>query len=136
MKRLCLVIILLSVAFTANSAAAELPVPVVQAFESYCSLPGQLIPILKTASDKESATSAAQQLQAALPRIYHARDLLHHMPALTPQQNQQVRMQYEKRMLSEWNALYGEIERVRNANCFGSKELARAYNIMCLMIEK
>lgn len=136
MKRLCLVIISLGFAFTGISAAAELPAPVVQAFESYCSLPGQLVSILKTAADKESATSAAQQLQAALPRIYHARDLLHQMPALTPQQNQQVRLQYEQRMLSEWNALYREIERVRNANCFDSKDFARAYNIMCLMIEK
>ena len=116
--------------------AAELPAPVTEAFDSYTALPSVLVPILEKAHDKESATSAAVELRAALPSIFRTRESLHKMPTLTPEQNQLVRTQYGQRMREEWAKMYEQIARVRQANCFKSVELAQAFRLMCMMIEK
>lgn len=114
----------------------KLPESVVKAFDAYTSLPGTLVPILKKANDKESADKAAQELHKALTSIYDARDLLHAMPKLTPAQNQQVRVQYGQKMREEWAQLYEQVERIHKMGCFHSRDLAKACNLMNMMIEK
>ena len=114
----------------------KLPESVVKAFDAYTSLPDTLVPILKKATDKESADKAAPELRKALARIYDARDLLHSMPKLTPAQNQQVRLQYGQKMREEWGSLYEQVERLRKNGCFQSQDLADVCNLMNMMIEK
>jgi hypothetical protein len=116
--------------------AKELPAAVDKAFTEYAALPGKLIPALSMAQDKASADAAAEKLRLALPAIYDARELLHHMPQLTPAQNEQVKQTYGHRMRVEWAKLYEQIARVREARCYQSVALAQAFRLMCMMIEK
>ncbi len=134
MKKLCLA--LLSCSTPLVSAEPALPAAVNDAFETYCALPARLIPILDKARDKASADAAAKELNNELPAIYETRDKLHNMPQLTPAQNQAVRISYGQRMREEWAGMYSAIARVRKANCFQSVEFARAFRLMCMMIEK
>lgn len=116
--------------------ATELPVAVQQAFETYTALPGKLIPILQKAQNTTSATQVAPQLKAALPAIYQARDLLHHMPQLTPTQNQLVRTSYGQRMREAWAGMYEQISRLKAERCYQSAEFAEIFHLMCMMIER
>ncbi len=116
--------------------AKELPASVVQAFEAYTSLPGKLVPVLKKVQDKASASTAARELNAALPAIYQARELLHNMPGLTLEQNQQVRTSYGQRMREAWAGMYEEISRLKQARCYQSAEFADVFHLMCMMIER
>lgn len=118
------------------AAEVKLPESVDSAFNAYINLPGKLVPILKKATDKESADKAEPELREALSSVYEARDMLHKMPALTPDQNQQVREVYGKKMRQEWALFYEETTRIRKAGCFKSKAFAQTYNLMNMMIEK
>lgn len=116
--------------------AMELPAAVQQAFETYTSLPGKLVPLLQQARDTESATQVAPRLKAALPAIYEARDLLHNMPQLTPDQNQEVRTRFGLRMRREWAGMYEQISRLKAARCYQSADFADVFHLMCMMIER
>ncbi|MBR6576543.1 MAG: hypothetical protein IKK73_05365 [Akkermansia sp.] len=118
------------------SADTRLPAPIEKAFSAYTSLPSVLVPVLQQAQDKDSATSAAKVLQAKFPAICEARQKIKDMPQLTPEQNQQIRLQFGQRMREEWAKMYYEIERLRLNRCFQSDEMRDAFRLMCLMIEK
>lgn len=136
MKTIFLAILCLLQPIAWAATEAKLPDSVNSAFSAYISLPGKLVPILKKATDKESADLAATELRDALSSVYEARDMLHKMPTLTPDQNQQVRERYGKKMRQEWALFYEETNRIRKARCFKSKAFAQTYNLMNMMIEK
>ena len=129
---------ILAVAVAAQVALAGQPLPaaVADAFACYTALPSQLVPVLQKIRSQESADAHAAELHTAINNIYTAREKLHHMPELTPAQNQQVREQFGMQMREEWARLYAEITRLRQANCFKSVSLAREFRTMCMMIEK
>lgn len=116
--------------------ATELPAPVQAAFEAYASLPGQIIPHLQRVQDKASADAAAPHLNQSLSAIYTTREKLHRMPGLTPEQNQQVRLVYSRRMRENWGQLYAEISRLQNERCYQSASFAEVFHLLCMMIEK
>lgn len=113
-----------------------LPPAVVDAFTCYTGLPSKLVAVLQMAKDKESAEAAAPQLHEALAHIYTAREKLHHMPRLTPAQNQLVRTRYGQSMREEWGSLYAEIARLKQANAYHSESFLKEFRLMCMMIEK
>ncbi len=125
----------LPVAYTAGAADA-IPTAAVKAFDTYTALPGKLVPILQNAKDQASADATAPALTKALSDIYEARELIHKLPRLTARQNQAVRLKYAQRMREEWGRMYEEITRVRNARCYQSADFAKAFRLMCMMIEK
>ena len=129
---------ILAVAAAAHVATAAQPLPaaVAEAFACYTALPSRLVPVLQKIQCKDSADAYAPELHKAMNHIYTAREKLHYMPELTPEQNQQVRNQFGLQMRQEWARLYAEITRLRQANCFQSVPLAQEFRTMCMMIEK
>ena len=87
-------------------------------------------------TDKASADAQAPWLRKSLSEVYTVREKLHTMPRLTPAQNQQVRLKYEKRMRTEWGRMYAEISRLQEAKCYQSAELTEVFRLLCMMIEK
>ena len=116
--------------------ATGLPSAVDKAFTEYTALPGKLVPVLSKAQDKASADTAAEELRKQLPAIYEARELLHHMPQLTPSQSEHVKQAYGQRMREEWGRFYEQVSRLREARCYQSVALSQAFRLMCMMIEK
>lgn len=123
-------------AMASADVGPSLPPAVERAFSAYTNLPSVLVPVLQQAQDKDSATSAAKELQAKFPALCEARQKIKDMPQLTPEQNQQIRLQFGQRMREEWAKMYYEIERLRLNRCFQSDEMRDAFRLMCLMIEK
>lgn len=113
-----------------------LPDNVEEAFKSYIGLPGLLVPIMQKAQDKTSADAAAEPLHKSLPAVYEAREKLHRMPRLTPEQTQQIRQKYALQMRKEWGRMYEEISRLQKERCYQSAALAEVFHLLCMMIEK
>ena len=117
-------------------AQEALPRHVTELFEAYVALPNTLVPVLKSAQDKQTATAAAPKLQAELKKLYGIRDSLQKVSSLSPRQNELVRGKYEKDMRERWGAVYAEMFRLQQNRCYDSAEFARMYKIMCLMLNK
>lgn len=117
-------------------AQETLPAHITELFEAYVTLPNTLVPVLKSATDKESADKAAPRLREELKKLYGVRESLQKVSSLTPQQNEQVRKLYEKEMREQWGKVYEEMFRLQRNRCYGSAEFAGVYKIMCLMLNK
>lgn len=117
-------------------AAAEptLPPEVKEAFDSYCALPAELLPILESVQDKASADAAAPKLHAALDKIYITRDAMQKVSELTPAQSAFVQKQYAPAMRQQWGRVYEQIFRLRRAQCFGSIAFVNEFGYMNLML--
>ena len=136
MRHLFLTALLFTPSLLHAAPETALPAGVVDAFDSYCRLPGILVPQLQKVTDKASADAHAPELRKSLSKVYTVREKLHPMPRLTPAQNQQIRLKYEKRMRTEWGRMYAEISRLQEARCYHSAELTEAFRLLCMMIEK
>lgn len=136
MKHLCFSVLCLTAPAVWAAPAAELPAAVVQAFEAYTALPGQIAPLLEKVKDATSAKATTEELKTALSSVYRTRELLYQMPDLTPSQNQQVRTRYGQRMRVEWARMYEQIARLKAARCYQNAEFAEAFHLMCMMIER
>lgn len=123
--------------FAAPIIAQEaLPSHITNLFDSYVKLPDTLVPVLRSANDKASATAAAPKLQAELEKLYGIRESLRRVSSLTPQQNELVRNRYEQVMREQWGKVYSEMFRLQREKCYGSAEFTRLYRIMCMMLDK
>lgn len=119
------------------SVAAEqpaLPAEITAAFDSYCALPAELLPILESVRDKASADAAAPKLHAALDKIYVTRDAMQKVSALTPEQAELVQQKYALRMRQDWGRVYEHIFRLRKAQCFGSIAFVNEFGYMTMML--
>lgn len=116
------------------AAEPELPTEVKAAFDAYCALPAELLPILESVQDKASADAAAPKLHAALDKIYVARDAMQNVHSLTPGQNALVQKQYAAKMRQDWGLVYAHIFRLRKAQCFGSIAFVNEFGYMNLML--
>lgn len=123
--------------FAAPIVAQEvLPSHITDLFDSYVKLPDTLVPVLRSANDKASATAAAPKLRAELEKLYAIRESLKKVSSLTPQQNELVRNRYEQAMRKRWGKVYDEMFRLQREKCYGSAEFTRLYRIMCMMLDK
>lgn len=123
--------------FAAPIVAQEvLPSHITDLFDSYVKLPDTLVPVLRSANDKASATAAAPKLRAELEKLYAIRESLKKVSSLTPQQNELVRNRYEQAMRERWGKVYDEMFRLQREKCYGSAEFTRLYRIMCMMLDK
>lgn len=136
MRHLYLTALLFCPAVLHAAPETALPASVREAFDAYCRLPQILVPQLQKVTDKASADAQAPWLRKSLSEVYTVREKLHTMPRLTPAQNQQVRLKYEKRMRTEWGRMYAEISRLQEAKCYQSAELTEVFRLLCMMIEK
>ena len=136
MKISCFSALFLAAHVLNAAPAPTLPATVKDAFEAYASLPGKLIPITRKAQDTASADACAAELRQQLSEVYAVREKLHSMPRLTPELNQQVRLQYELVMRQEWGQMYAELSRLQNNRCFQSAAFAEVFRLLCMMIEK
>lgn len=117
-------------------AQEALPSHITGLFDSYVKLPDTLVPVLRSAHDKASATAAAPKLRAELEKLYDVRESLKKVSSLTPQQNELVRNRYEQAMREQWGKVYSEIFRLRREKCYDSAEFTRLYRLMCMMLDK
>lgn len=118
------------------SAQDSLPSHITNLFDSYVKLPDSLVPVLRSANDKDGATAAAPKLRAELEKLYAIRESLRKVSSLTPQQNELVRNRYEQAMREQWGKVYTEMFRLQREKCYGSAEFTRLYRIMCMMLDK
>lgn len=114
--------------------AEALPAEVTQAFDTYCALPAELLPVLEKVTDKASADAAAPELHAKLDRIYTAREALQKVPSLTTEQSELVQQQYAQKMRQDWGRVYEHIFRLRKAQCFGSIAFVKEFGYMTMML--
>lgn len=117
------------------AAQEPLPSDVQQAFERYTKLPDELLPVLKSITDRASADAAAPKLHELLPQVYDTRSAMQEIKELTPRQAEAVRQKYELAMRKGWGGFYGEVFRLQKANCFGSATLAKEFHLMCMMLK-
>ncbi len=117
-------------------AQESLPAHIRELFESYIALPNTLVPVLQSATDKQSADNTAPLLRDELKKLYGIRESLQKVPVLTPQQSEQVRKRYEREMREQWGKVYAEMFRLQQNRCYGSAEFAKVYKTMCLMLNK
>ena len=117
-------------------AQDALPRQITEAFDAYVALPQSLVPVLKSASDKQSADAAAVRLLPELKKLYGIRDALRKVNALTPQQNEVIRRKYERDMREQWGLVYTEMFRLQQNRCYGSNDFAKLYKLMCLLLNK
>lgn len=136
MKHFCFGVLCLTAPMVCAAPATELPAAVRHAFETYTALPAKLVPLLQKAQDTASADVVAPELKKSLSSIYEARELLHHMPTLTPEQNQEVRTSFGHRMRVEWGQMYEQISRLKAVRCYQSAKFAEVFRLMCMMIER
>lgn len=119
------------------SVAAEapaLPAEVKAAFDAYCALPAELLPVLERVQDKTSADAAAPSLHAALDKIYTTRNAMQKVQELTPEQTELVQQRYAARMRQDWGRVYEHIFRLRKAQCYGSIAFVNEFGYMTLML--
>lgn len=114
--------------------AAAIPAEVKAAFDSYCALPAELLPVLESVQDKASADAAAPKLHAALDKIYVTRDAMQKVSTLTPAQSAHVQKQYAAKMRQDWGRVYEQIFRLRKAQCYGSIAFVNEFGYMNLML--
>ncbi len=117
-------------------AQDSLPAHIVELFEAYIALPDTLVPVLKSATDKQTANNATPLLREELKKLYSIRESLQKITNLTPRQNELVRKRYEKDMRERWGNVYTEMFRLQQNRCYEAAEFARVYKIMCLMLNK
>lgn len=123
-------------AATVSAQEEALPQTVTELFEAYIALPDTLVPVLKSAKDKQSAAAAAPGLLEELKKLYGVREALQKVSSLSPRQSELVREKYEKPMRERWGAVYAEMFRLQKNRCYGSEEFSKMYKIMCLMLNK
>lgn len=125
-----------AVPFSVATAAPELPDEVKAAFDSYCALPAELLPVLESVQDKATADAAAPKLHAALDKIYTTRNAMQKVQQLTPEQTTLVQQQYATRMRQDWGRVYDHIFRLRKAQCYGSIAFVNEFGYMTLMLSQ
>lgn len=116
------------------AAAPELTAEVRTAFDTYCALPAELLPLLESVQDKATADAAAPKLHATLDKIYVARDAMQKVQSLTPEQTDLVQRQYAPQMRRDWGHVYEHIFRLRKAQCYGSIAFVKEFGYMTLML--
>lgn len=126
---------LLLAALPAATAQESLPASVCATFDLYVALPGELVPLLQEAQDRESADRVAGKLRAFLPRLYEARSAIEQIPRLSPAATAELERRYGHRAQVGWGAVYKEIFRLQKNQCFGSTLLAKEFNILCMMLK-
>ncbi len=120
----------------AAEAQNAIPPLVDEAFASYAALPSKLVPVLSKVKDKESADTAAPALFALLPEVYDTRTALHRIGEMGRAETQLVQQKYETQLRREWGKLFEQIYRLQKTQCYGSQELFKQFQILCLMLEK
>lgn len=123
-----------AVPLSVSAAEPALPADVKAAFDAYSALPAELLPILESVQDKDSADAAAPKLHAALDKIYTTRDAMQKVSTLSPEQSALVQKQYAARMRRDWGRVYEHIFRLRKAQCYGSIAFVNEFGYMNLML--
>ncbi len=136
MTRALIPLCLLAALPVAMAQQAAIPPSVDAAFERYTHLPGLLVPILESATDKASADAAADKLFAALPALYEARSGLEEIARLSPAETAQVEKKFGLKMRREWGKVFEQIYRLQRAQCYGSLPFVKQFQTMCMMLEK
>lgn len=123
-----------AVPLSVTAAEPALPAEVKAAFDAYCALPAELLPVLESVQDKTTADAAAPKLHAALDKIYTTRDAMQKVQQLTPEQSALVQQQYATRMRQDWGRVYEHIFRLRKEQCYGSIAFVKEFGYMTLML--
>lgn len=123
-----------AVPLSVTAAEPALPTEVKAAFDAYCALPAELLPVLESVQDKATADAAAPKLHAALDKIYTTRDAMQKVQQLTPEQSALVQQQYATRMRQDWGRVYEHIFRLRKVQCYGSIAFVKEFGYMTLML--
>lgn len=123
-----------AVPLSVTAAEPALPAEVKAAFDAYCALPAELLPVLESVQDKATADAAAPKLHAALDKIYTTRDAMQKVQQLTPEQSTLVQQQYATRMRQDWGRVYEHIFRLRKEQCYGSIAFVKEFGYMTLML--
>lgn len=123
-----------AVPLSVTAAEPALPAEVKAAFDAYCALPAELLPVLESVQDKATADAAAPKLHAALDKIYTTRDAMQKVQQLTPEQSALVQQQYATRMRQDWGRVYEHIFRLRKEQCYGSIAFVKEFGYMTLML--
>lgn len=121
---------------SAVCAADGLSAELAEAMESYCALPGKLLPALSAARDAASADTAADELRKLLPEVYRVCDRVRHIDSLTPEQSRLIRERYEQRMRTEWGKVYEHIFRLQHEQCYYSAAFNEQFQTLIMMLEQ
>lgn len=120
----------------AGVVQAAIPANVEQAFEMYCSVPNELVPILEKVTDKESADAAAPALLKVLPKLYDVRTALSSIDKMSPEVEAEVRKKYAAQMQRNWGKLYEQIFRLQQVDCYKSPAFFKQFYVLCMMLNK
>lgn len=115
---------------------ASLPPRVVQGFEAYIAYPDSLLPVLESVQDTASAEAAVPQLRRQLEKLYDVRSGLQGISTLSAEQQKSIKRRYETRMRQRWGAVYEQIFRLQNAECYRSRNFSQMFRLLCMMLQK
>ncbi len=115
---------------------AAIPPAIDRAFSEYAELPTELLPILASVTDHESAEEAATKLNAMLPRVYDTRTSIARIQALSPSVKREVLQKYESKMRENWGTVYEHIFRLQKFRCYNSLAFFKQFHALCMMLDK
>ncbi|MBR5887366.1 MAG: hypothetical protein IKZ07_04060 [Akkermansia sp.] len=115
---------------------AAIPPAVDHAFSEYTELPTELLPILASVTDRDSADEAAEKLNAMLPRVYDTRSSIARIQTLSPSVKQELLQKYEVKMRENWGSVYEHIFRLQKYRCYNSLAFFKQFHALCMMLDK
>lgn len=123
-----------AVPLAAQETSCPLTADETAAFEQYIALPALLAPVLESATDTASADAAAPRLHEQLDAVYNAREALHGISKLSPEQLSYVQTRYARRMREEWARVYDAIFRIQKAQCYHSVPFTKEFGNLNMML--
>lgn len=138
LSRIALLLMMGLVPATAESTTEQnsLPAHIGQAFEDYIAYPGELVPILASVQNQETADAAVVPLRRQLEKLYDLKSGIQGIQSLTPSQQVLVKTLYERRMREQWGEVFKQIFRLQTEKCYQSREFSRMFRVLCMMLQK
>ncbi len=115
---------------------AAIPEGIDRAFADFTVLPTELLPVLESVTDRESAENATEKLNNLLPKVYDARTSIQRIPSLPPAVKEEIVSKYGKDMQTNWGKVYEQIFRLQQVRCYNSLSFFKQFHALCMMLDK
>lgn len=120
---------------TPQAYAQSAPEGISAVFERYICLGEDLGNVLAKVKDKQSAETAAPELQAMLVRVGESRREINDISSLTPELESEVTSRYERRMRETWGRVFDCIYWLQRVRCYECVSFFRSFSLLCSLLD-